>query len=159
MLIGLSGCGPSGPPRPAGFPDVFSCVITITQEGTPLAGAAVELVPSDGATDWMVRGITDSSGSAKMRTYGLADGAPKGKFKVVVTKTETDESRFSPPADDTDANAWGVYEQNRLRENLRTYTFIEAVFTNANTTTLELEITGNTTEKFDVGKPVRLPIN
>ena len=153
-LIFLVGCSESSP-KPEGFPDTVSCVLTITQEGAPLADAMVSLVPADGAKDWLFSATTDASGNAKIFTYGRQEGAPKGKYKVVVTKTETDQSRFTPPADENDTAAMDRYMQSTANERLNYYTLVESVYTNAETTTLELEITGRTTQTFDVGKKVR----
>jgi len=152
-LFLLAGCG-SSTPRPAGFPDTVSCVITITQEGSPLAGASVSLIPADGAKDWLFGATTDTSGNAKIFTYGTAEGAPRGKYKVVVTKTESESSKFTMP-DESDTVALAQYYRNIENERLNSYTLIEPVYTNADTTPLELEITGKTTETFDVGKKVR----
>ena len=153
-LAFLVGCTASSP-KPDGFPDTVSCVITITQEGTPLAGAMVSLIPSDGAKDLLFTATTDASGNAKIFTYGRQEGAPKGKYKVVVSKTETDPSKFTPPADENDTVAMDRYMQSTANERLNSYTLVESVYTSAATTTLELEITGKTTQTFDVGKKVR----
>jgi hypothetical protein len=160
-LLLLTGCGGSSSPNPAGFPATVSCVLTITQEGSPLSGAMVTLTPSDGAKDWLFSGTTDESGKAKIFTYGRAEGAPKGKYKVVITKGETDPSKFTPPADENDTAAWTRYEQNAMNEKLNSYTLVERIYTDAATTPLELEITGKTAQTFDAGKKVRevLPAN
>ena len=152
-LLLLVGCSSSNP-KPAGFPDTVPCVIAITQESVPLAGASVSLVPSDGAKDWLFSATTDESGNAKIFTYGRQAGAPKGKYKVVVIKTESDPSKFTMP-DESDTVALAQYYRNVENERLNSYTLIESVYTNADTTPLELEITGKTTETFDVGKKVR----
>lgn len=154
------GCGGKSSPKPAGFPDTVPCVVTVTQEGSPLAGAMVSLVPADGAKDWLFSATTSASGEAKIFTYGRAEGAPKGKYKVVVTKTETDASKYTMP-DESDSAAMERYMQNTMNEKLNSYSLIETGFTDASTTTLELEITGKTAQTFDVGKKVRtvLPSN
>jgi len=149
----LGGCTSSSP-KPAGFPDTVPCVITITQEGTPLPEAMVSLIPADGAKDWLTSAVTDSSGNAKIFTYGRAEGAPKGKYKVVVTKTETDPSKFTMP-NENDTAAMERYAQDTMNERLNSYTLVEAVYTDPGTTPLDLEITAKTTKTFDVGKKVR----
>jgi len=153
----LAGC--SGPLKPDGFPDTFPTVITITQEGEPLAKATVKLVPADGARDWMTSAMTDESGQAVIFTYGRFAGAPKGVFKVVVTKTESDVSRYNPPDDTTDEHAMAIYNRNVMNERLNDYTLVEAVYDSPDTTPLELEIKGRTTQTFDVGKKARVVVS
>ena len=153
-LVLLTGCDGSSNPKPADFPDTVSCVITITQDSAPLEGASVSLIPTDGAKDWLFGATTDASGNAKIFTYGREAGAPKGKYKVVVTKTETDPSKYTMP-DETDSAAMERYSQNVMNEKLNSYSLIESVYTSASTTTLELEITGKTTQTYDVGKKVK----
>jgi len=152
-LLLLTGCRPSGP-LPDGFPATVSCVINITQDGAPLSGAMVSLIPADGAKDWLFSAITDASGNARIFTYGRVEGAAKGKYKVLVTKTEMDPSKFTMP-DESDLAAMERYHQNVMKERLNSYTLVETVYANAGTTPWELEITGKTTQTFDVGKKVR----
>ncbi len=106
-MVLLAAC--ARPDKPDGFPKTVSCVITITQEGQPLALASVQLTPADGQRDWMCRAMTDEQGVATMHTYGRYEGAPLGKFKVVVTKTESDSSKFKMP-DETDTAAMEAYK-------------------------------------------------
>jgi hypothetical protein len=129
-------------------------MITLTQDGIPLAEAMVSLVPSDGAKDWLTSAFTDASGNAKIFTYGRAEGAPKGKYKVIVSKTESDPSKFTMP-DENDVSAMERYNQNVMGEHLHSYTLVETVYSNPGTTTLELEITGKTAQTFDVGKKIQ----
>jgi hypothetical protein len=42
-----------------------------------------------------------------------------------------------------------------MKENLKSYTLVELAYTDAQKSPLELEITGKTTQTFDVGKKVR----
>ena len=153
-LVFHTGCS-SAKPRPAGFPDTVSCIITITQEGSPLAGARVSLIPTDGAKDWLVSALTDGSGVGKVYTYGQFEGAPKGKYKVIVNKTESDPSQFTPPADESDSAAMAAFSRNVQNEKLNSYALVEAVYSTVGNTPHELEITGKTTQTFDVGKKVK----
>ena len=150
----LTGCGDSSNPKPTGFPDTVPCVVTITQEGTPLAGATVSLIPSDGAKDWLFGATTDASGNAKIFTYGREAGTPKGKYKVVVTKTETEPSKYTMP-DENDTAAVERYHRDVMNEKLNSYTLVETAYSEFSTTPLELEVTGKTAQTFEVGKQVR----
>ncbi len=137
LALCLSGCATSSMPKPEGFPDLASCVITVTQDGAPLAGAHVALVPSDGGKDWMAVGETDASGKAVISTYGQAQGAPLGKYKVVITQAEVDEASSDVP------------------EQRKSYSFIELQYTKPESTPHEITVEGKTTGTFDVGKKVR----
>ncbi|MCL2006078.1 MAG: YbfJ family protein, partial [Planctomycetaceae bacterium] len=152
-ILFLAGCG-DGTPKPDGFPDLVSCVITITQDGTPLAGAMVSLIPTDGAPDWVAAGLTDSSGNATIRTYATANGAPKGQYRVAVSKTETQQSQFPRPSNDRDLAAMAVWYDQVAGENLRTHEFVAAQYRSRDNSPLELEITGPTRQTFDVGAAV-----
>ena len=156
-LVLLAGCGQSSP-KPDGFPQMVPCVLTITQEGAPLSSAMVTLIPADGAKDWQCSASTDQSGVAKMYTYGRAEGAPKGKFKVIVMKSETDPSKYTMPNPD-DSAAMEKYMQNTANEKLNSYSLVEAVYMDPDKTPLELEITGKTEQTLDVGKKVKAKLS
>ena len=75
--------------RPADLPDDMTpCEITITQEGTPLAGATVDLQYTTNVK-YNTSGVTDDNGVAVMKTYGYA-GAQQGTAKVRVDKLVTE---------------------------------------------------------------------
>ena len=51
--------------------------------------AMISLVPEDaGLREWSISGTTDASGVATIHTNGDFAGAPAGKYKVVVRKSE-----------------------------------------------------------------------
>lgn len=56
----------------------------VRYQGNPLKDAAVTFVPLDNATV-SARGTTDSVGSFVLTTYSKDDGAPVGKYKVLVS--------------------------------------------------------------------------
>ena len=144
--------------KPDGFPPTFPVGVTVTQEGAPLAMATVKLIPADGARDWVSSAMTDESGQAVMFTYGRFAGVPKGKFKVVVIKTESDVSKIAPPTNTSDERAMAIYNRNMQNERLKDYALVEAIYGDPETTPLELEVKGRTTQAFDVGKKVRVAI-
>lgn len=84
----IVGCG--GPKRPPGMPALVSCVLTIQYEdGSPVDKAIVSLAPEDASLQqWSISGTTDASGVVTIRTNGDFAGAPAGKYKVVVRKSE-----------------------------------------------------------------------
>jgi len=89
-----------------------------------------------------------------MRTYGLADGAPKGKYKVVVTKIETEPGLPEPDWNDLAAVERFNQSSNQIRPS---HNLVETVYGNVTSTTLELDVSGKTEQTFDVGKTVRAP--
>ncbi|MDR1493169.1 MAG: hypothetical protein LBT05_10660 [Planctomycetaceae bacterium] len=83
----IVGCGTK---RPPGFPTLVGCVLTIQYEdGSPVDKAIVSLAPEDAELrQWSISGTTNASGVVNIRTNGDFAGAPAGKYKVVVRKTE-----------------------------------------------------------------------
>lgn len=154
IFIACSGCSN----RPAGMPGLSPCKIIVTQDGAPLAGASVVMINSDTTTgeDWTPMGTTDQSGVAVMRTNAQYDGAAVGKYKIVVTKTETEESKLGPPPppDSPDYDNWAHKNAN---ENIASFNVVEATYSSPKTTPHEIEVTKGSNEvKIDVGKPIRV---
>src|SRR5262249_30594419 len=75
--IGIVGCG-------AGYSKVEGKVEY--DDGGPVEGAMVQFVPTDAKDGKQASGVTDSQGNFTLKT-GNTDGALKGKYKVVITKT------------------------------------------------------------------------
>ena len=150
LLVTLFGC--SRQRVPDGFPKLVSVTLTITQEGTPLAGAMVSLIDPSGSVPFTVGGITNEKGSVILYTHGLHKGAPLGKFKVCIVKTESDSV---PPAPALYTPEFEAYTQALKKNPPKTYTLVEKRYTNLNTTPLELDISGSLTTTLDVGKMVK----
>ena len=149
-LITLFGCAKQSVPD--GLPKLVPVTLTITQEGTPLADALVSLVDPGGSIPFVVGGTTDAGGNVVLHTHGLYKGAPLGKFKVRVVKTESDPV---PPAPAFDSPEFDAYmKEAAKRPPPKTYTFVEKRYTNVNTTPLELDISGQLTTTLEVGKAV-----
>ena len=87
FLLTLSGCHKN---VPKGFPKIYPCKITLTQEGTPAEGVRVYLLSKGEKCPWSIGGVTDASGVAVLKTHGQYVGAPKGTFAIVLEKTETE---------------------------------------------------------------------
>ena len=155
LSVSLIGCG-AGDGRPADMPRLFPTMITVMQEGVPLAGASVVLIPDDGNRDWYVVGATNDSGVAKMVASSRWSGAPKGHYKVIVRKFDQDPSRIPPLPDDADEATRNAHEIRVSNELLNTYTVVEPVFTDFNSTPLTLIVDGRTEKTLDVGKAVRI---
>lgn len=89
MMIGAVGCGPS-----------YNKVEGTVQldDGTPVEGATVTFVPNEekGAP---ATGLTDSAGKFSLRSDGK-EGAQRGKYKVLITKTQEFKGSTDPGAQD-----------------------------------------------------------
>jgi hypothetical protein len=80
------GCG--GAALPKGLPPIYPCTITLTQDGVPLEGASVALIPEDTTLTFTFAGATTSNGSVEMYSHGKHRGVPAGKYKLLVTKND-----------------------------------------------------------------------
>ena len=135
----IAGCG--GPQRPPGLPKLYSCVLTFNFEDGSSVGerALATLVPEDAALNqWSIAGATDAAGTAIIRTRGDFAGAPAGKYKVTIQKTDYVETGEKDQYGDP------VTEERSL---------INGKYGNASETPLSLEITGKAVkETFTVEK-------
>ena len=128
--LSITGCG-SNNSRPSDLPQLYPCVLTVTQEGNPLSGAYVTLIPMEESNaKYQASSVTDNEGKATIITYGF-DGVPAGKYKVCVRKVVGDENRE--------------------------YQLVEPKYSDSKNTPHELEITGKQMPpaSFDVGKSVK----
>ena len=147
MALPLTGCGEK---LPDGMPTPVPCEIVVMQESTPLVGAVVRL-HSESDSRWTAMGRTDESGKAVIYTLDRYKGAVPGKYKVLVTKTETDK-----PAETGSSQS---SEGTQATTTLASYNVVEERFGAAATTTLEIEVAkGTPSHTLDVGRAVRLKI-
>ena len=151
ILLPFSGCN-SGPALPSNLPKLTSCALTFTQEGQPLGDAMVTLNPTDGSK-WYPSGITDEKGTVELYTNGKYKGAPKGKYKIVVKKVYTEPSKLGIPVEEG-APGYEEWQQKASKEKRNSWSVVEKTFTDANTTTLEVDIPAATTT-FDLGKAAK----
>lgn len=137
--------GCAGEKKPDGFPELYLCVLTITQGNAPLANADVVLHPdSPELQAWSVGGTTDERGETILATQGKFEGAPKGAFTITVVKEEREEIDKTQPG-----------ERERDVEIVAVYTLVDESFRSPETSPLKITIDGRTRETFDVGEPVR----
>jgi len=152
----LVGCG--GPQRPAGFPALFLCEITITQGGQPLVGADVRLMPESGSADWIISGKTGSNGVARVSTHGKFDGAPEGTFKVLVSKTLVKASQYTEP-EDTASPEWGQWNARAAAEFRPLIMYVKPEYDDVNAAPHSITITrGRNKATFDVGEAVEIVV-
>lgn len=146
-------------PRLEGMPETYPTSITLTQDGTPLAGATVVLFPEDSSlTRWPVGGTTDEQGKAEMMTSTKYAGAPAGKFKVIVNKTVTEGDPYpTHPGVGATRDQINEYDRALKTGKFEMFKVVEQQYRTASTTTLNVEISAsgenNLTE--DVGKAVK----
>jgi len=158
-MMTFSGCQFGGEALPKDMPKLVPAKIQVTQDGAPLAGAAVLLIDSAGNRQWEAGGMSDASGTIELYTNGRYKGAPAGKYKVVVTKTETDPSQAGPDPGIDDPK-YGEYMAKLASERLATYTLVDRKFADEKNTPLEVEIKkGGEVHKFDVGEKVKIKIS
>ena len=147
ILLPLAGCGEGLPP---GMPTPVPCEVIVTQEGKPFEGAVVRLLPQDGS-QWDSTGRTDTAGKATFYTMDKYKGVVPGKYKVAVSKIETDESS---------GKALSSSEALGKDTSLASFQLVEEKYTMASTTTLEIEVNKETpSHTVEVGKAVRIKID
>ena len=148
MFFG-SGC--SKHPVPPGLPKLYSCVVTITQEGQPVSDATVSLILNDGSRPWAISGSTNASGVATMQTQAHFTGAPAGIYKVCVFKTIQEGTPI------TIVPAMG---ESAAVTIIPSFYVVDPKYDRYDTTPLELSIAakGKTQATFDAGKEVRIRV-
>jgi hypothetical protein len=157
MIFLATGCG--GPARPEGMPRLYPASVTVVQEGTPLAGAMVQLVSDEPELSrWGPSGITDAAGVAVLKTNGTYDGAPLGKFKAIVSKREREPHPNPEWANlpDGDPN-FQKYRQAEMKR--KTFNYVEPKYSSIADSPLTLEITADgKTYSLDVGKQTKAEV-
>ncbi|MDR0705128.1 MAG: carboxypeptidase-like regulatory domain-containing protein [Planctomycetaceae bacterium] len=131
----FAGCAPS---LPKGMPPIYPCTITLTQEGVPLKGASVALIPEDTTLNFTFAGTTTSSGNIEMYSHGKYRGIPAGKYKLVVTK-----------------------KANEIQnEKIWTVSLVDVKYTNPDTSPLQVDIAKKKNEfTFELGQSVKIQIS
>ncbi len=139
--------GCSGKNRPEGLPDLIATEVKITQEGTPVSGAFVRLVPESASNKWSSGGTTDANGVAVIRVDGEYVGAPAGEYKVVVSKTIME----GPKSTGSDLNNLDAAPT----KSSSSVDLIDPMYANPSKTTLNLSVSqGQKQFEFDVGAAV-----
>lgn len=151
VCLGVFG-GCSRENRPRDLPALTPVTITFTQDEKPLENALVILYPENpDLTRWTVSSHTDSVGKAILVTHGQFRGAPSGKFKVCVSKSEDAGSAAT-----SDANAGLVLAgENRNSGRPRLVHHVNPTFGDPKKTPLEIEVPTRGRGEFalDVSKP------
>ena len=144
LCLTFAGCG--GEPKPDGLPKLHPVTLTFTQGGEPCVESIVTLVP-ESDSPWGTGGITDASGNVAVRTHGKFLGAPAGKYKITISKTESGVAGPAP------ADMFTV-------QTIQTFNLIDPIYANSETTTLVIEVEEgkNSFPPFELGEKVREPV-
>lgn len=96
----LTGCGAAKEP----WEEVYPAKGIVKFEGKPISGALISLIPQDSEFPNSVRptATAKEDGTFEIGTYSKADGAPEGKYKVVVLHFPVVGSKASPAAGPND---------------------------------------------------------
>jgi len=85
LVSALAGCGGERPPAAGGLPRQSTVPVagTVRHAGKPVANATLALRSADGVI--LARGRSDAEGRfAALATYAPDDGAPPGRYRVMV---------------------------------------------------------------------------
>jgi hypothetical protein len=143
--------GCSGERLPPDLPKLYPVTLTIVQDGQPLGGASVVVVNEDYASSpWAAGGVTNEQGKVKLRTEGKYSGAPAGKYKVTIAKTEVPEIELPEDSSSPEYNKKIKEIQDKM------FYLVEDKFTKLDTTPLRIEITPSAKNfELDVSPVVR----
>lgn len=157
VLFFLAGTGCNEHPIPADLPSLYPCKITITQEGKPFEGATITLLPevSPEGRNWIISGRTDQNGETNLVTQPYYPGVPEGIYKVLVSKTEVDDSEV--PQNDPEAFAkWEL----KTKGIVPLFALINPDLDVKKKTPFEIKVVkGKNAATFEVGKLIRVRIN
>lgn len=142
--------GCAEPPKPEGMPEIYPCVVKLTQEGEPLADASILCLSDDSKLiRWAVTGRADANGVAKIFTMGKFEGAPVGEFAVVVSKNADSSADAANVSDDLGASGTTASEP--------VVSLVALEFTEKATTPLRMTVEAKSNEfEFDCGAKVEI---
>ena len=143
------GCG--GDQRPDGLPPTYPLTIKVVQEGKPMEGATVSLRFTDGSMNWIIGGVTNAEGKAKIVTHGKYEGAPEGSFNVTVDKTvQEGKAEYDAAIERGDTAAAQKIEVN-------VWQLVEDDYLLSSKTPIKIEVKKDTKElEVDAGKAVKI---
>ncbi|MCL2118808.1 MAG: hypothetical protein FWH27_10330 [Planctomycetaceae bacterium] len=163
LLIGVAFCSfgcSRGPKKPDGMPQLYLTEITVNSESGLVDDAIVSLYPADGSrTQWSSGARTNAQGVARIKTHGQFDGAPEGKYKVVVKKTVAEGE--APPPMGVDAESQRIYDEYMSSGNTqKLFRVVDSQFDSAKTTPLEIEVSPQklNASSVDIGATVKVEI-
>ncbi|MCL2348127.1 MAG: carboxypeptidase-like regulatory domain-containing protein [Planctomycetaceae bacterium] len=152
-LLFLSfGCSEKLPPD---LPKLYPTSVIVIQDGKPLEGATVQLLPKDSKSRWAAGGKTDTSGKVEFFTEGHYRGVPEGDYKVTVSKIFTEPSQYGSIRPDG-AEAAAAWDKGVASEygKLKSYLLVDPVYDSRKTSPLELNVGPKQPKErqIDIGK-------
>lgn len=158
FLVILTGCGPA---KPADLPKLYPVQLTFTQEGKPLSGAMIALIPESAKTRYTSGGMTNDQGMLAVRTHGIYPGVPEGKYTVTVRKEEINYGNV--PSDVKPANeaeAHELYEANKSKMKAEGYRYVDPKYNSPQSSDLKITVEkAGVTQSFDLGKAVKIQMS
>jgi len=147
LVITIAGSGCQKVSQPANLPPLFPLTVTVLQEGAPVEGAFVRILPEKEGVPWSCGATTDANGNAAIKTVVEFRGAPAGKYKVLISKMEI------PKQTATDLSNLDTPITSEASENVN---LVDVKYSMPQTTTLVVNVEkGQPNVTFDVGAPVR----
>ncbi len=131
--------------RPSDMPKLIKIKIVLTQEGQPLAGALVNLIPTDNNSKYPSGGVSDDNGICEPRTRGKFQGTPAGTYDVTVSKQITEETGNMVP---------GAMPGQEIPET-KNFSVVDLKYGTPGELTLEVKSDGEKTFTFELGAAVK----
>ena len=143
LVFSTVGCQKSG--RPSDMPKLVKIKIVLTQEGQPLVGALVNMIPTDETSKYPSGGTTDDKGICEPRTRGKFQGAPAGTYDVTVSKQAVEETGNMIP---------GAMPGQEVPET-KNFNLVDAKYGKPGELKLEVKPDGDKTFTFELGAAVK----
>ncbi|MDR0871034.1 MAG: hypothetical protein LBN39_09615 [Planctomycetaceae bacterium] len=145
-------------PHPAGLPQLVPCTVKIVDGSQPLAEVDVGLLREEGQSGWSLGGISDSTGTVKLRTIFASfegNGVPAGTYRVLLNKqvdvppeltlSETDSLKLSP----AELTKWNAKREKYIKE----HQILPTTFSDPDATPIKLTVSETTgSQIIDVAK-------
>ena len=155
LAFGAIACVGCGGGKPAGIPALCPATVKVVNGSAPVVGANVFLVPTSVSGSWSVSGVTDSTGTATIKTSQgdwSGTGAPADEYKIYITKLAQIEEPEMPSDMENNKNAEAEDYAERLKRLEAASKEIPKVLNDASTSGLSISVTSSGGEEtIDVG--------
>lgn len=128
------------------MPSLYPASVTILQDGKPLEGASVTLMPTDPNSRWATSMTTNARGVATVKVHGKYKGAGAGTYRLCISRIEVQPA----PPERQAAHPGIVLPPDN-------FDLIDPMFGNLETAEIiEISPGGKNTWTVDVGAAVRI---
>lgn len=136
------------------MPDLVPFQARVLQGDQPLDGAHV--VFKGEMYHYLVDGVTNANGIAKMKTNGKFSGIPCDNYRIIVEKIVETPSKYQNEPIPSEDNQEAIDELNKKRaeEYRPTHSYVEAKYGNADTSGLTVSVSQSGQIELKVGEPV-----